>query len=280
VDHIETVRATSWIHLLEELHKDSWDEKILRHRSPYVFRGCTDAAADLSTSLQRLGTGHKDLRKLERNLLRNFRKYAHAQPTIGPSLWNWLALAQHHGLPTRLLDWSYSPLVSLHFATEDMSKEAIDGVVWCLNHGETLKYLPKELRRIPNDANAAAFTAGMLDEQTPTLEDLERPKSKDFVLFLEPPSLHPRIENQFALFSLMSDPTRNLHEWLAAKPDLARRVIIPAELKWEVRDKLDQSGINERVLYPGLDGLAKWMSRYYRARPKPARTDAPLRTDV
>lgn len=263
---METVRATNWTHLLEELHKGSWDERIRRHRSPYVFRGVFDAEADLSTSLQRLGQGHKDLRKLERNLLRNFRKYAHAQRTIGQSSWNWLALAQHHGLPTRLLDWSYSPLVSLHFATEDMSNEELEGVVWCVNHNASLKYLPRELREIAESSGAAAFTPEMLDEALPSLKDLTKPKEKDFLLFLEPPTLHPRIESQFALFSMMSDPTLHMDQWLESKPGLARKVIIPAELKWEVRDKLDQSGINERVLYPGLDGLARWMTRYYKAR--------------
>ena len=51
--------------------------------------------------------------------------------------------------------------------------------------------------------------------------------------------------------------------WLDAHLDLWRRVVVPASLKWEVRDKLDQANINERVLFPGLDGLSRWLTRHY-----------------
>ena len=54
--------------------------------------------------------------------------------------------------------------------------------------------------------------------------------------------------------------------WTEANPALVRRVLIPAELKWEVRDKLDQANISERVLFPGLDGLSRWLRRYYTER--------------
>jgi hypothetical protein len=64
----------------------------------------------------------------------------------------------------------------------------------------------------------------------------------------------------------MSSPSASLDEWVADHPKLFRRIVIPTELKWEVRDKLDQANINERVLFPGLDGLSRFLKRYYSPR--------------
>lgn len=72
-----------------------------------------------------------------------------------------------------------------------------------------------------------------------------------------------RILQQLALFSLMSSPNARLDDWLERHPKLCRKVGIPAASKWEIRDKLDQANINERVLFPGLDGLSRWLARYY-----------------
>jgi len=100
-----------------------------------------------------------------------------------------------------------------------------------------------------------------------SLHEFDRLSRTPFVLFLEPPSLDPRIVNQFALFSLMSSADASLAEWLEAHPDLAQRIVIRAALKWEIRDKLDQANVNERVLFPGLDGLSAWLTRYYWRKP-------------
>jgi hypothetical protein len=118
-------RARTWTELLEQLYAGSWNPELQRFRSPFAFRGLSHADHDLSNSLVRLAGGRAaDVVRLELSLLRNFRKYAHDQPGAGrvDSIWHWLALAQHHGLPTRLVDWTYSPLVALHFATEHPSE--------------------------------------------------------------------------------------------------------------------------------------------------------------
>ena len=255
--------VSSWAELMSELYRESWDLSIGRYRSPYVFRGMGLATSNLHTSLQRLSTGHENIAKLEGHLLRNFRKYAHSDSAAGNSVWNWLALAAHHALPTRMLDWTYSPFVALHFATENLAHYESDAVIWCVNHRETNRRLPQKLRNRLDKEGSNVFTVEMLSRVADSLEKLAALSRRDFVVFLEPPSLDARIVNQFALFSLMSSPDRSLGEWLERQEDLARKIVIPARLKWEVRDKLDQAGITERVLFPGLDGLTAWLTRYY-----------------
>jgi hypothetical protein len=99
-----------------------------------------------------------------------------------------------------------------------------------------------------------------------TATTTSRKAGEPYVLFLEPPSLDDRIVNQFALMSMMSSAEAQFEEWLERHPGLYRRIIVPAKLKWEVRDKLDQANITERVLFPGLDGLCRWQKRYYSPR--------------
>lgn len=250
----------SWEELQNALFRNTWDNKINRFRSPYIYRGLACKEYDLKTSLIRLGGNFSDL---EPHLLRNFKKYAHRDAAPGNSVWNWLAVAQHHGLPTRLLDWTFSPYVALHFATADFHHFEYDAAIWCVNNVKTNEFLPEKLRRVIADEGSNVFTAEMLEPVCSSLKEFGRLKENEFVLFLEPPSLDQRIVHQFALFSIMSSPGAELHTWLEEHPDLYYRIIIPAKLKWEVRDKLDQANITERVLFPGLAGLSQWLKRQY-----------------
>jgi FRG domain len=262
---VNDVRVSSWNELHDRLYHGSWNASLGRFRSSRAFRGMQGPSFDLQTSLMRLGEGYD---KQEGHLLRNFRKYALREAVHGDSVWNWLALGQHHGLPTRLLDWTYSPYVALHFATQDVEQFNVDGVVWSVDYIQTNRLLPDRLKRLLAEEGSDVFTIEMLGRIAPTLPEFDRLAADRFVLFLEPPSLDERIVNQFALFCVMSGPEARLDRWLDEHSDCFQRLIIPAALKWEVRDKLDQANITERVLFPGLDGLSRWLKRYYTPRSK------------
>jgi hypothetical protein len=257
---ITEVRVETWSDLQDKLFEGSWQEKLQRHRSRYAFRGSPIVSDSLVSRLALVNPA------AERHLLRNFRKFARSSAVSGDILWNWLALAQHHGLPTRLLDWTFSPFVALHFATDDPEDYGKDGVVWCVDYVAAHRHLPARLRRLLDEESADVFTAEMLGRAAESLEDLDRLSRRPFLVFMDPPSIDARIVNQYALFSLLSGPSLALEDWMEKRPRLVRRVVIPASLKWEVRDKLDQANVTERVLFPGLDGLSRWLWRYYTPR--------------
>jgi hypothetical protein len=280
---IEEKVCENWLDVHKHLYQDSWDPELGRHRSPYVFRGLTNTEFNLHTTLQRMGGPFE---KLETPLIRNFSKYAYehvaaTSPGLiftprGNSIWNWLVLARHHGLPTRLLDWTYSPYVALHFATAELHFQQCpaDSVIWCVDYQKTHKLLPNWLKSVLKSTVSDLFTVDMLIQVAQDITEFDKKAAKqrlpgnssDFVIFFEPPSLDARVVNQLALHSMMSSPTAILDEWLEQHSELCHKVIIPAKLKWEVRDKLDQANINERTLYPGLDGLCMWLRRYYGPR--------------
>jgi len=261
----------SWLDVVDALYEGSWSHDLQRFRSPFAFRGLNCKSHTLASSLLRLAQPEADIGRLEVALLRNFRKYGHGQANTADSIWDWLAIGQHRGLPTRLLDWTYSPLVALHFATENTSEFDKDGIVWCVNFVKANRRLPALLKHLLQKEGSDTFTVEMLSAFQ-SLRQFDALSREPFVVFLEPPAVDQRILNQLALFSLMSSPSARLDDWLKQHPDLCRGVIVPAALKWEIRDKLDQANINERVLFPGLDGLSRWLARYY--TPAAHRTDS------
>jgi hypothetical protein len=268
----ETV-VRSWNELQNALFEDAWNMELGRFRSRCAFRGLSDINYRLETTLMRLGGTFAEL---ERHLLRNFKKYAHRDVVSRDSVWHWLAVAQHFGLPTRLLDWTYSPFCAMHFATSSIEKFDTEGVIWAVNYVRTHRLLPDSLRFQLEREGANVFTVEMLSESVDSLKELARLSEAPFTIFFEPPSIDDRIANQFAFFSAMSDPEALLDDWLERHPGLARKIIIPAALKWEIRDKLDQANITERVLFPGLDGLSKWLKRHYSPRQDGVSADLPL----
>lgn len=260
-------KAESWNDLQDYLFA-VYDQDIDRYRSNYVYRGVSDKNHGLETSIQRLGRVPSEV---ENNLIRNFQKYSPINTLVDNynNIWNWISLGQHHGLPTRLLDWTFSPNVALHFMTDDINTFNKDGAIWIVDFVKIKNHLPKDLQDKLKYQNTLSFTSTELKKYIgDSIVEIEAYKKHhgNALLFFEPPSIDDRIVNQFALFSFMLDPNENKKKWLEARKDLYKKIVIPADLKWEIRDKLDQSNITERVIYPGLDGISKWLGRWYREK--------------
>ncbi|MGZ6364001.1 MAG: FRG domain-containing protein [Ktedonobacterales bacterium] len=105
---INDIHVSSWNELSDRLYALAENPALHRLRSPYVYRGMADVSFGLVTTLMQLGGPYHEL---ESAILASFRKYAQVGLGTETSYWNLLALAQHHGLPTRLLDWTYSPML-------------------------------------------------------------------------------------------------------------------------------------------------------------------------
>ncbi len=254
-----TERVGSWREFDDAVAAAGGPPEDRRHaHASLVFRGLARSSYSNRSSLARLGDGYE---VLERHLIRNFRKYAHRERP-GPTVWDWLSLAQHHGLPTRLLDWTFSPFVAAHFATATHARD--EAVVWALDCAAAHELLPDGLRTALDQEGATVFTTELLAAHASSLDDLDGLGGEDpFVLFFEPPSLDDRIVNQSAVLSTMSSPAASMDCWLRENPDLWHAWLISPEAKAEIRERLDQGNITERVLIPGLDGLAAWLRRYY-----------------
>src|SRR4051812_11294189 len=192
----------SWRELDDAITDASWTHGGRDQvRAGLVFRGLARSSFSNVSGLARL---RGERASLERHLLRNFRKYAHREAP-GPTVWDWLALAQHHGLPTRLLDWTFSPLVALHFATASWPND--EAVLWAVDCEGAHRLLPPSLHEALEEEGALVFTTGLLAEHAAEVESLDRLQEGDnpFVLFFEPPSLDERIVNQAAVLSAMSN---------------------------------------------------------------------------
>lgn len=245
--------------------EQNFDPAIDRYRSSFLYRGLPNESYGLLTTLQRNCKNKQAM--VENSILRNFAKYAVSEDSlINESVWRQMVIGQHHGLPTRLLDWSYSPLVALHFAIsgEDMKNmEDHDCAVWKIDIDEIHRLLPSTYQKILREENAHLFTIPMLEQVAESLEKYDVDMKDQSLVLLEPPSIDQRIINQYSYFSVMPQGITCMEAFLADNTKRTMRYIITKELRWQVRDLLDNNNINERIMYPGLDGLTAWMKRHY-----------------
>ena len=262
---IAEVRVTSLGDLIDKVTPTEPDPRTGRRRDSGVYRGDGDAGWPLLTSLDKLGGANPPHSKadLEEHILRNFLRYSRPYLNQTPvNEWEVLVSAQHHGLPTRLLDWTYSPLVAAHFATLNPEHRS-DRVVWRLDWQQVhRKFKLPELALLIQDLEGILGGDRPL---TPWALFSSKSSGKPFACMLEPPSLNPRIVAQSATFTLCSDKYQSFDRFLEQNGlgSSLTKFIIPAGETARFRDQLDLVDVDERRLFPDLDGVAAEMRRYY-----------------
>jgi hypothetical protein len=261
---IAEITISSLGELITQVTPTEPDPTTHRRRDSGVYRGAADASWPLLTSLDLLGGASPPHKKadLEEHILRNFIRYSRPYfPSQPVSEWEVLVLAQHHGLPTRLLDWTYSPLVAAHFATLGPKSEA-DRAVWRLDWKAVHRFF-----QLPELALQIQDLEGILGRErrfTPWMlfgMKTEQP----FACMLEPPSLDARIVTQSASFTICSDKWQSFDRFLESHElgSALTKIVIPAKEVGHIRDQLDLVSVDERRLFPDLDGVADHLKRYY-----------------
>lgn len=262
---IEEIRISTLDELMPLLSEQDYRPDLGRNRSSYLYRGMPDASFKMDTSLKR---NCKDLQKqLEPAILENFAKYAViGEPTIAQSVWRQMILGQHYGLPTRLLDWTHSALVGLHFAMTERKLDAMDDhdcVVWRIDMNEMCSLLPKKYQEAVNKNQSTIFSVDTLDMVTGSLSQYDEDMKDKSMVIIEPPSINQRIVNQYSFFSLVPMEMTDIEGFLDKCTNNTVKYVIDKNLRWRVRDMLDQLNMSERIVYPGLEGVSQWIKRHY-----------------
>jgi len=224
---LEEVRINSFSQFHDVIHRIQPDIGI--------YRGVPKSSYELIPSVGRLlptyeknGLSKKDLLRDERISFNEFYEHSIAlTDKIPRNKWEVLALAQHHGLPTRLLDWTRNVLVALYFAVEKSYDE--DSAVFAYK-GDTKVHVP---------------------------EDNEDPlKHPDFVAY-SPPHISPRITAQAGLFTLHPRP------FVAFDHDKITKIVISAKIRKSIKRTLSVYGVHPGSIFPDLEGLTQWLKINY-----------------
>lgn len=182
----------------------------------------------------------------DENLFRAWKRHAFGyESRYFKSDWEWLTIAQHHGLPTRLLDWTINPLAAVFFAIEHTqnNKNKYDAVVFAYFRGK-------------------ALGTGKSDEPPCEPFDKMLGNYRNQVTKFVPRSVTQRLVMQHGLFTYHDPPERSLESALKAKDEL-EKIIIPKNVLTKLKADLSYYGINRRTLFPDFDGLSDWMNWFY-----------------
>lgn len=177
----------------------------------------------------------KDAEKTEREMLSDFqRRSLHLMNKHPNNLWDWMALAQHHGMATRLLDWSENPLIALWFSmplSTDLNNDY--SVVWGF--------------KVPVEDIVDA------DER---VDPFEGGTTKVF----KPNHIIKRISAQFAWFTIHKQNKERKFVPFEQNAEYANRLFkikVMSSCFGECKRRLHNFGINSAMMYPDIDGLAK-----------------------
>jgi hypothetical protein len=242
----------------------SWQqllEKVQGYDPAWAFRGACFADWQLRTSLERLEA--VPVFEAERYLLSAFQRRAHhyiSDPPNREDDLEWLALMQHHGAPTRLLDWTKSPYVALFFALESPA-ETPESAVWALNldwckmhaNDAAAPVVPQPLEPGESLGKPDVFRSVFLRESWNSL---------NLVAPLQPFRMNQRLVIQQGLFLCPGNPTISFEDnLLAFEPHMfnhhVHKLIIPRHLRIEILAALNKMNINRATLFPGIDGFAQ-----------------------
>ncbi|HLY19267.1 MAG TPA: FRG domain-containing protein [Bryobacteraceae bacterium] len=247
----------------------SWDDflKIITG-SPYsnwAFRGSPDESWPLESTVSRYFRNFQIDRRAwphqEGRILRIFKRKAHqflAQPPDADDDFQWLALMQHHGAPTRLLDFTWSPYVAAFFALE---RATGDAAVWALNPTDISA---GGIRRFSKAAKPGITKRAMDPRRKGNFARYFLKGNREFIWLGEPDTMNRRLIAQsgtFVLPGVIDKPMEEIVPNYRDPKNMMAKFILPAA---EVREtglrELYRMNITYATLFPDLDGLARSMA--------------------
>lgn len=226
----------------EEIYKRICQIRDNSNSDILFFRGHGHADWKLLPGLGRQNYSDRD--ELEGIAYEDFRTKAGILIPENSTDWNCLFLMQHHGLPTRLLDWSDNFAVALYFALKDA--DSSDACIWVLN--------PFELNKLEKGSDELLSTDQLGFSYQEILTKKSNKNVPDNVVAISPLRHQPRIFSQKAGFTFHVNLSKSLEELY---PSALLKVDIPESAFDQAWEFLDIAGISEFSLFPDLDGLAR-----------------------